>query len=264
MVEDAQCEPVADLIGPSVRVPPDVCRLQPDKLVVESDIEAAHDAASLVRPQDGMAETAIAGGGSLRLKPFLNGPREPDRVADRVVPGGRKVLAEDPLRCLLDKFGIGQEHPLIGFAETTGGRVIDQLTVGDSSFALDPVQVRVGDDLPQIVSAQPGKWGFGVEDGPWPAEAAEQLPEVLGDFGAVPGESLLSALDATKCEEQQQRLVRGPIVAAPPELDVVYAAKEVLSGHVGQPNDLGSKSSALRMLALLPVARMTNSPWRSA
>jgi len=30
------------------------------------------------------------------------------------------------------------------------------------------------------------------------------------------------------------------------------------------PNDLGSKSSALTMLALLPVARMTNSPLRSA
>lgn len=31
-----------------------------------------------------------------------------------------------------------------------------------------------------------------------------------------------------------------------------------------QPNDLGSKPSAFRMLALLRVARMTNSPLRSA
>jgi len=103
-----------------------------------------------------------------------------------------------------------------------------------------------------------------VENGPWPAESAEELLEVRCDFVAVPGEPLLSALNATEREEQQQRLVRGPFVAAPPELDVGYAAKEVLSGHVGQPNDLGSKSSALTMLALLPVARMTNSPFRSA
>ena len=107
MVEDAKSETVADLVGPSVRVPPDVCRLQRDEFVVESDIEAAHNAASFVRSQDGMAETAIAGGGSLRLKPLLNGPREPDRVADRVVQGGWKVLAEELSRCLLDEFGIG-------------------------------------------------------------------------------------------------------------------------------------------------------------
>ncbi len=111
MVEDAEGESVADLVRPTVRVPLDVRRLQPDEVVVETDIEAAHDTASLVRPQDGMAETWIADVGRLRLEPLLNGPRKPDRVADGVVPGGWKVLVEEPSSCLLDEFGVGEEHP---------------------------------------------------------------------------------------------------------------------------------------------------------
>lgn len=104
MVEAAQCESVADLVRPSVGVPPDVCGL--NEVVVKSEVETAHGAASFVRPKDGMAETRIAGGPCLGPKPFGR-PREPDIVADRVVPGGRKVPAEEPSRRLFDQFRIG-------------------------------------------------------------------------------------------------------------------------------------------------------------
>ncbi|MCY3928495.1 MAG: hypothetical protein OXG81_09470 [Acidobacteria bacterium] len=42
--------------------------------------------------------------------------------------------------------------------------MVDQLPMTDPALAPDPIQVSVGDDFPQIVSTQPGKWSLGVEN----------------------------------------------------------------------------------------------------
>jgi len=47
MVEDAQCESVADVVGSSLGVPPDVRRVQPDEIVGPA-IFLASDAAAMV------------------------------------------------------------------------------------------------------------------------------------------------------------------------------------------------------------------------
>ncbi len=60
MVEDAEGQAVGHFVGSAGCVPPDVRRVQSDEIVVQPDVEAAHGAASLVRSQDGMAETWIA------------------------------------------------------------------------------------------------------------------------------------------------------------------------------------------------------------
>ncbi len=82
---------------------------------------------------------------------------------------------QEPLRRLLEERVVAEEQSLVRGRETAGSGVVDQLAVGDSAFALDPVQVRVGDDIPQTVSSQPGEWRFGVVNGPGATKTPQQV-----------------------------------------------------------------------------------------
>ena len=49
VVQDAERQPVAYIVGPSVGVPPDMCCIKSHQVVLESDIEVADGAPPLVR-----------------------------------------------------------------------------------------------------------------------------------------------------------------------------------------------------------------------
>ena len=127
MVQDAQCQPVSDIVRPSGGVPLDVSSFECDQVVLEPDVEVTDSAASLVRGQDCVTEVRVAAG--TQLPADLNVPVQPHRLADGLVERRCEVTVEDSLRGGLDEVRVGLQEPMYRFRQSAMHGQIGQLTV---------------------------------------------------------------------------------------------------------------------------------------
>ena len=113
MVQDAQRQPVPDVVRTSGGVPLDVCGVERHQVVLDPDIEVTDSATSLVRGQDGMTEVRVPA--ATQLLADLNVPVHPHRVADGLVERRCEVAVEDSLRGGLDEIRVALQEPMDRF-----------------------------------------------------------------------------------------------------------------------------------------------------
>ncbi len=85
MVQDAQSQPVSDIVGPSGSMPSDVSCIERDQVVLEPDVKVTDGASPLIRCQDGAAESGVAP--QLDLLAGPEAPEQANRIANRLVKG---------------------------------------------------------------------------------------------------------------------------------------------------------------------------------
>ena len=153
MMQDAQREPVPDVVRTSGGVPLDVCGVERHQVVLDPDVEVTDSATPLVRGQDCMTEVRVPA--ATQLLADLNVPVQPHRVADGLMQGRGEVAIEDLLRSPLDQLRVAIQEPIDGFGKSAAYSEIHELAIGGTGSppTLGRGQIVVR-DFPELVRAK--------------------------------------------------------------------------------------------------------------
>lgn len=200
MVQDAQREPVPDVVRASGGVPLDVCGVERHQVVLDPDVEVTDSATSLVRGQDGMTEVRVPV--ATQLLADLNVPVQPHRVADGLVERRCEVTVEDSLRGGLDETRVALQEPMYRLRQSPMHGQIGQLAVRRSGCApaLDSCQFLIR-DLPELVGTEMPEGELRMVAPPLRAETPQQVAEAITDVQFVESQALLALLQASQRKE---------------------------------------------------------------